>query len=120
MNDFSDVVAAGKALLDSYDPEWADKVDWDNLNMSSTVDCVLGQLFGDGGVGYDAGLKALSIESSPTGCECCTGSYLDGVPYGFCAEEKDEDGYTDWEGLGEAWKAAVGYVRDVAFGPVSQ
>jgi hypothetical protein len=38
-------VARGAALLDSYDPQWYDKIDLDTLDLGNTSWCVLGQLF---------------------------------------------------------------------------
>lgn len=40
-------VARGVEFLDSYDPEWVDKIDLPSLQLSSCYRCVLGQLLGD-------------------------------------------------------------------------
>jgi hypothetical protein len=51
-------VAAGAARLDKHEPGWADRIDLDQLDLSSDCRCVLGQLHGD----YGDGLAALCIE----------------------------------------------------------
>lgn len=40
-------VAAGVALLDREQPGWDSKVNLDTLNIASSWNCVLGQLYGD-------------------------------------------------------------------------
>jgi hypothetical protein len=47
--------AAGKGaeFMDSYMPDWYKKIDLDDLDIDSCVDCILGQLFGN----YETGIK---------------------------------------------------------------
>jgi hypothetical protein len=52
-------VAKGIALLDSRIPEWRENVDVDRLEIYSTFDCVLAQVFG----GYGEGLALLGIRT---------------------------------------------------------
>lgn len=40
-------VARGVEFLDSYDPEWVDKIDLPSLQLSNCYRCVLGQLIGN-------------------------------------------------------------------------
>jgi hypothetical protein len=40
-------VDLGVAFLDEHVPDWRDKVDPDTLRMTSSTDCVCGQVFGD-------------------------------------------------------------------------
>lgn len=44
-------VDLGAALLDEKVPGWRTKVDLDIFELRSTEDCILGQVFGDYGVG---------------------------------------------------------------------
>jgi hypothetical protein len=44
-------VRKGAALLDEKVPDWRERVSRANLDMTSTKDCILGQLFGTLGVG---------------------------------------------------------------------
>lgn len=50
-------VARGAALLDHYYPNWHLKIDLDKLNMWSTTNCTLGQLYGS----YALGLKEIRL-----------------------------------------------------------
>lgn len=51
-------VAAGVAFLDRQVPGWVDRIDVDNLNVASPVNCVLGQLYGM----YSSGISALGLD----------------------------------------------------------
>lgn len=121
MNDFSTEVAKGKAALDEhFGPEWVERVDWDKLRMSSTSSCILGQLFGDDlrvdpdgwrdsrvYSAYELGLHRLGLLTNSDDCACCCVD-IEGNDYGFCTEKAAEGGRTDWQGLGNAWRKAVG------------
>jgi len=45
----------GAEYLDSYAPDWRDRVDEQRLTMSSGQSCILGQVFGD----YEAGINQI-------------------------------------------------------------
>lgn len=47
----------GVAALDAKAPGWRSKIDGERLRLSSHVQCVLGQVFGD----YEAGLAVLGL-----------------------------------------------------------
>lgn len=57
---------AGAAALDAYfhSRTWDKEIDLDTLDLSSTCDCVLGQVFDDGYDGYYEGIRRLGIEDS--------------------------------------------------------
>src|SRR5690606_28760583 len=55
------------ALLDTRLPGWRANIDVDKLNMSSTSNCVLGQLFGD----YVRGTKILQVPAELQDSFCC-------------------------------------------------
>jgi len=40
-------VKRGAALLDTYEPGWADRIDLNALDMDFADQCILGQLYGD-------------------------------------------------------------------------
>lgn len=50
-----EMVAKGAAVLDSAQPGWVNLVDTEELDIQSTEDCILGQVFGD----YIFGLQYL-------------------------------------------------------------
>lgn len=119
MNIYTERVAKGKALLDAFDPDWVEKVNWERLRMVSTRDCVLGQLFTDAESdldymeipGYRTGLKALGLtedgECSSAHCSSahCSGGHFTAEGFGFSTSTSGGDA---WRELEEAWKAAVG------------
>jgi hypothetical protein len=47
-------VHAGIALLDERVPRWHERIDLDRLNIRSSSDCVLGQLYSFYGIGLSA------------------------------------------------------------------
>lgn len=49
-------VNTGATLLDQHEPGWASRIHTARLDLWSTADCVLGQLYGDG---YNEGLAIL-------------------------------------------------------------
>jgi hypothetical protein len=56
---FEPEVKRGAKLLDEIDPNWVEKIDIPELQMSMSCSCILGQVFGD----YEDGLmKALEID----------------------------------------------------------
>lgn len=56
----AETVARGIALLDEHGPEgWLEKIDPQDLNLQSTSQCVLGQVYGD----FSVGLEKLLDES---------------------------------------------------------
>lgn len=52
-------VARGAALLDELRPEWYDAVDVERLDMSHSLNCVLGQLY----VTYEAGTQTIGLRT---------------------------------------------------------
>lgn len=56
----SERVAAGAAWLDNHVPDWRNKVEVRNLEMDSTCNCVLGQVFEDEGAAQDDWETSLS------------------------------------------------------------
>lgn len=82
-------VQRGMALLDVEYPGWREMIDLDKLNMGSTRNCTLGQLYGD----FDDGLHALYLSR--------------GTVFGFDAPSCwDMVMYTYGE-LTATWKAAL-------------
>jgi len=74
-------VARGVALLDELGPDgWRDRVDLSTLNLMSTEDCVLGQVYGtdDDPEGWYLGEDALNIHSGVSAAR-----YGFDVPYRF-------------------------------------
>src|SRR5258708_7417760 len=57
---FEERIARGIALLDKYRPEWRSLISLERLDMYSVEDCVLGQVYGNFGIGLDA-LKAQQL-----------------------------------------------------------
>jgi len=78
-----DKVQAGAALLDDLGPEqWWTKLDAANLEISSCVRCVLGQLYGT----YSVGLDGVGISTN------------DARLYGFTAGDSD---------INERWREEI-------------
>jgi hypothetical protein len=77
----ADRVATGAALLDAARPGWRDEVDPEELDITDTVRCVLGQLYGDDNTfGYAVGLSTLGVSDSERAGFACshTGRGCDG------------------------------------------
>lgn len=53
-------VKRGAALLNNKHPDWAAKIDVNDLNMTFCLRCVLGQLLGE----YNAGRRCLGLSSA--------------------------------------------------------
>lgn len=51
LHSIADRVARGAALLDGREPGWADRVDPDRLDVGLRTRCVLGQVYGNYGLG---------------------------------------------------------------------
>lgn len=87
-------VKRGIALLEEqYGPGWVDKIDMNALSLSNGSRCILGQVYGNYGVGYGKmGLYALS----------------DRVGHGFsigdCKNWHPEVKETTWAELQKTWK----------------
>jgi hypothetical protein len=69
-------------------PKWRQKINLDELSLSSTADCVLGQLYGD----YDDGRYQLDLDGD------------EAEEYGFVLYGVEERDY--WK-LTQAWKLAL-------------
>ena len=70
----SEDVSRGVALLDEYYPGWRDEIDLGKLNMSSSDNCILGQLYGS----YADGIYVLWDGYGLHHGSACAGGY------GFC------------------------------------
>ena len=78
-------VRRGAALLDKMQPGWAKQINTTTLEMGSSCDCILGQLYGD----YIDGAKAIGL---------C--SIYQRIHYGFSTCGK-------WSDLDRLWKSEV-------------
>lgn len=76
---------AGAALLDTYRPGWFRNIDLFTLDQCSTVNCVLGQTYGE----YYKGLEALDVEGGDARIYC-----------GFSSND-------DYDNLNEAWTQII-------------
>lgn len=105
--DYSERVARGVALLDEHfgNGEWRNRIDKDNLHMSSNRACVLGQLFARhddpwGESGYEIGISALGIRFAGFNQEGTSGYY------GFVTDN-DDFRLVNWNILRDAWLAVL-------------
>lgn len=78
---------AGAALLDTYRPGWFRNIDLFTLDQCSTVNCVLGQTYGE----YYKGLEALDVEGGDARIYC-----------GFSSDD-------DYDNLTEAWRQVINF-----------
>lgn len=82
-------VAAGAAVLDIAAPGWDDKINVDQLDLSDTCNCVLGQLADD----YDIGIGKLSLENPQA------------VALGFLDIQDTQDGHRfDWDSRDRSYR----------------
>lgn len=56
------VTLAAACALDRYRPDWYRRLDLDRLDLASTRRCVLGQVYGDYGSGWDAVVPRAAAE----------------------------------------------------------
>jgi hypothetical protein len=68
----------GAAILDKANPEWYKNVNPDTINLRSSKDCVIGQLYGD----FFNGLQTIGIEHDVDECLAGNCAY---TRYGFSA-----------------------------------
>lgn len=101
-------VAAGIKLLDEKVPGWRDKVIISELNMSSSVYCILGQVFRRGDDdntwenGFGRGCKFLGLR----GCSCCVDEFeLASADYGFNVHLGE-----DFDPLQDEWERQLSLV----------
>ncbi|MEV4575901.1 hypothetical protein AB0K16_21915 [Nonomuraea jabiensis] len=94
MPNFSERVAAGAALLDKKTPGWYQDIDLGILDLYSTDDCILGQVFGD----YSGGAAFLGLD--------IPGQYAHGfdVPHSDAGEIANLE---QWVALTACWKAEI-------------
>lgn len=85
---YRDQVAAGVRLLDDAAPGWEAQVNLAFLNMSNCQQCILGQVFGDYGLGQAQVGKT-------------------GNGYGFTLLGTDGDADVRWTRLAQAWRRVV-------------
>lgn len=64
-------VQKGASFLDEHEPDWAEKINPDNLDMSSTNLCVIGQTFGS----WSPALKSLNIDEQEYGFDLMYGDH---------------------------------------------
>jgi hypothetical protein len=106
-------VAKGVAVLDEKVPDWRDRVDAERLVMSSTWECILGQVFHNEaeasddrletgysfgmpflfGAAYDADRESVSIDN--------------GFEAPYRSEADEEYGSRDYNSLTAAWLAVL-------------
>jgi hypothetical protein len=84
----ADRVARGAALLDEYRPGWASEIHLHELSIESDSNCVLGQLYGNYGLGREQLRILTTTHSEALGF---TGGYAGG----------------DWSGLRRAWRELI-------------
>lgn len=83
--------AIGAKLLDVLKPGWAQRIDLDRLDLADCSACVLGQLFGDFGVGAER-LFTMRPDTFNAAKEC-----------GF-----DKDGFAEsWSSLNVSWRNEI-------------
>ena len=85
---FKEEIARGIKLLNRINPGWVNQIDLDKLNMTSSFDCIIGQVYGD----YCKGITRLEKTY-----------YCDRYEYGFTANDQ----YT----LTKEWKDAIINIR---------
>ena len=81
----------GAALLDRVKPDWADKIDLDTFDLSSTIYCIIGQLYPR----YHEGLEALGLDHNDILIRVTNQE-----DYGFYAKSSDDD---EWDELQQEW-----------------
>jgi hypothetical protein len=111
-------VRNGIALLDREVPHWRGLIDWDQLDMTSSHDCILGQIFHDDAAGnsssfysgYDYACEKFDMQP----CHCCeVGREHIAADYGFTIREQygfeTSEPEVSWETLGEMWESLARY-----------
>lgn len=83
-------VERGAALLDERLPGWAQEIYVENLDLSDSCDCVLGQLFGD----YLKGVRVLGLADE---------TWAEPARLGFHRPDRR----TQWETLSRAWRSLI-------------
>lgn len=94
-------VAAGAEILDRAMPGWAHKIDMSILNITDSLDCILGQLYNGYWHGQSEVKDALDRDFVSTH-EWCS--------WGFDLNDWDaynEDDLTEYDDLHDAWNAAI-------------
>lgn len=91
----------GARYLDEIDPGWHDRLEIDQLELSSGSACVLGQLHGDFQLGLGRS-HLVNLSSAPR-------ASLSPVAYGFLCVQSGSvaDRERDYERLNEAWMEEV-------------
>jgi hypothetical protein len=94
-------------ILDKHDPKWFRKVKFNILDLSSTKNCVFGQLFGD----VEQGILALGLKDKTKG-DPWTFFGIDA--YDYTASDADENRDSEYFMLEEAWKNAIRTRKEAA------
>jgi hypothetical protein len=94
-------VERGAKLLDEHRPGWELKIDLQALDLSSCDRCVLGQIYGSYGDGYD--LLGLTDETSPYGFD----RELSRQASFISLERLCQDIKEDWKALREEWTSLI-------------
>ena len=82
-------IAAGIAFLNVVKPNWLKKIDIEQLDLSKSKTCMLGEVFGD----YGEAIQELGLESDKDYAAQCLGFY--------------EDDWNKYKELTNAWKKAL-------------
>lgn len=97
-------VARGVALLDEKRPGWRDRIDLDALDMRSSRDCVLGQLYAD-----HEDVDWPHRTAFHVGATELLGDVEDAAAYGFenGAEFRDLDAADEYAELTAEWRRVI-------------
>ncbi len=94
-------VQQGIALLDEHKPDWREQIWIDGLDMDSSSDGLLEQVYK---MSYIKAIRALGLHISQ------------GYEYGFDIDDRfvpfhEEENKRQWRELTDAWKKAISFVR---------
>ena len=99
-------VTAGAFALDAAKPGWENQIDLDRLDVSSPVNCVLGQLYGE----YTNAPKSLRMGETELGFYANSVTKVDGMSladYFDCMTSLSKEVHAEYEALTSAWKDLV-------------
>lgn len=109
MDDYTERVARGAALLDEQEPGWAARIDVSRLDLESDCQCVLGQLHGS----YRAGASLVfetGEDGAPNAVARACGFIVESFPYGWDQPSRSrarEAERRDEVNLRAAWREAI-------------
>ena len=104
-------VEAGVAWLDEHVPDWVDRVEVKDLELTSACDCVLGQIFAEHDTGMGAGFVA-AVECGMRDQFADDGRYtmepvLTGAQAIALGFDSFEDGGITYEALQAEWEDII-------------